>query len=398
MAPAFKSPLTPIFLIVAVEILGYTIMIPLLPFYAEEFGASAFMVGLLFSSYSVCMLFSGPILGRVSDSVGRRPTLILSQIGTMISFIILGFAGSLWVLFLGRIIDGFTAGNLTVAQAYISDVTKPEERTKAFGLIGMAFGLGFVVGPVLSGFLSQFGYHVPFFFAAGLSLTAILCSLLLLPKVESKRVVAKEKPDRMEQFTRYFTRPIPRRRLIEYFMFLFSFSILISGFALFLGRRMGYDAEGTGYIFAFSGVIGLIIQGVFLGKLVAKVGERRLAIYGFITMAISYAFLGAAYELPLLLLLVLIGAFGSSVIRPSLTTLLTGSVGRHEQGAVLGVGQSLASIAQILGPLLATWLIELDQLALYGIAAASASIIGLALSLTKEPAAEPDTTETLAME
>src|SRR5713226_1770672 len=168
-----QSPLVPIFLIVCVDVLGLTLMLPLLPFYAEHLGASPTAVGLLVSTYAVCQLVAGPMLGRMSDRVGRRPLLLVSQIGTLIGFLILAFANSLWLVFLSRVIDGLTAGNLSLAQAYISDVTKPEERAKSFALIGIAFGLGFLVGPGISGFLSTFNPKYPIFAAAGLSLTSI---------------------------------------------------------------------------------------------------------------------------------------------------------------------------------------------------------------------------------
>src|SRR5215469_175735 len=147
-----SSPLLPIFLIVAVDVLGLTIMIPLLPFYAEKLGASALEVGLLISAYAVCQLFAGPMLGKLSDRTGRKPLLLVSQAGTFIGFIITAFAPNLSVLVLARCIDGATAGNLSLAQAYISDISKPEERSKSFGVIGVAFGLGFLIGPAISGF------------------------------------------------------------------------------------------------------------------------------------------------------------------------------------------------------------------------------------------------------
>src|SRR5579863_767338 len=178
---AGRSPLLPIFLIVLVDVLGLTIILPLLPFYAEHFGASATVVGLLISSYACCQLIAGPILGRMSDHMGSRPLLLVSQLGTFIGFLILAYANALWLVFLSRIIDGATAGNLSLAQAYISDVTKPEERAKSFALIGIAFGMGFLLGPGLSGFLAQYSYQYPIFAAAALSATSILSTYFLLP-------------------------------------------------------------------------------------------------------------------------------------------------------------------------------------------------------------------------
>src|ERR1051326_8728873 len=179
-----SSPLFSIFLIVLVDVMGLTIILPLLPFYAESLGATPAVVGLIVSTYAICQLVAGPPLGRLSDRVGRRPVLLVSQMGTFVGFLILASARVLWMVFLARIIDGLTAGNLTVAQAYISDVTTPEQRTKSFGIIGIAFGLGFLVGPGVSGFLAQYGATYPIFAAAALSFTSIMCTYFLLPPAQ----------------------------------------------------------------------------------------------------------------------------------------------------------------------------------------------------------------------
>ncbi|WP_437964895.1 MFS transporter [Sorangium sp. So ce260] len=395
-----RSPLLPIFLTVFVDVLGLTLVLPLLPFYAEHFGASELVVGVLAASYAVCQLVSGPILGRISDRVGRKPTLLASQTGTFIGFLVLGSASSLGMLFVGRIIDGLTAGNLTIAQAYISDVTRPEERTRAFGLIGIAFGSGFLLGPAVTGELaSRFGYGAPAYGAAALSLTSILLTATLLP---AKPIVPAASPEaaaaeparaasvgRGDAFRRFFDRPLPRRRLLEFFAFTLSFSTLIGGLALFLERRFAFGIKETGYLYAFSGLIGGSIQGGAIGRLAKRFGEERLALIGFASMVIGYGLLGVASALPTLLLLVGIGAFGSAVVRPAVTTLLTKSVGRDEQGAALGVSQSLASISQIVGPIGAGWLIEHRALAAYGLMAASFAALGVVLGLQKIPVGEP---------
>ena len=159
------------------DVLGLTLMIPLLPFYAERLGATPTVAGMLIGVYAMCQLISGPLLGRLSDHMGRKPLLIVSQIGTFIGFIITANANVLWLVFIGRIIDGATAGNLSLAQAYISDVTKPEERAKSFGIIGIAFGLGFLIGPAVSGFLAGYDYRYPMYAAAALSFTSIMATI-----------------------------------------------------------------------------------------------------------------------------------------------------------------------------------------------------------------------------
>src|SRR6266581_9449424 len=179
-----SSPLFSIFLIVLVDVMGLTIILPLLPFYAESLGATPAIVGLIVATYAFCQLIAGPPLGHLSDRVGRRPVLLVSQMGTFAGFLILASAHVLWMVFLARIIDGLTAGNLTVAQAYISDVTEPENRAKSFGIIGIAFGIGFLIGPAISGFLAQYDYRYPIFAAAVLSATSIVTTWILLPSVK----------------------------------------------------------------------------------------------------------------------------------------------------------------------------------------------------------------------
>lgn len=375
-----QSPLLPIFLIVLVDVFGLTLIIPLLPAYAKSFGATDIEVGFIYAAFAICQFVAGPIIGRISDRVGRRPVLIVSQLGTFVGFLILGAANTLGLIFLSRIIDGLTAGNLSIAQAYISDVTKPSERTKAFGLIGIAFGEGFLLGPAVSGFLSKYGYHVPAFLAAGMSLTSVICTATLLPKVEPLHAHALDdeaRPSRWEQFSSFFSRPEPRARLLEFFLFIFSFSMIVGGgFALFMYHRFGWGPEEVGYIYAFSGLVGGLVQGGALGRLVKRLGEERLSTLGFITMGIGYGLLGLVHHVWFLLVTVVLAGFGSAVTRPALTTLLTKSVGPREQGAVLGVSQSVASVAQILGPIVAGWLIQHELFTPYGVAAGALSLAG----------------------
>lgn len=375
-----NSPLIPIFLTVSADIFGLTMMIPLLPFYAQKLHASEFQVGLLFSSFAICQLVSGPILGRLSDIIGRKPTLLISQVGTMTGFIIFGFANSLWVLFLARVIDGLTAGNLSIAQAYISDVTKPENRTRAFAIIGISFGMGFLIGPAISGYLGHnFGYHVPAFGAAGLSLTSVLFTTFLLPNIRPSTT----RQGFFTQFGKYFKRARTRLHLFNFFGFTLAFAILISGMALFLAHRFGYQADQVGYVYAFSGVVGLIVQGGLIGRLAGRLGERRLAIIGFLAMGIGGGLLGVVFQLPWLLVVTAIGGFGSAVTRPALTTLITRSVGPDEQGAALGVSQSMASAAQIIGPLISGALIQEHLYWAYGLAVALVALTA-AFSLLRQ--------------
>jgi len=377
-----KSPLLPIFLIVVVDVLGLTIILPLLPFYAESMGATPRVVGLLVSAYAICQLIAGPPLGHLSDRIGRRPVLLVSQMGTCAGFLILAYAQSLWLVFLARIIDGLTAGNLTVAQAYIADVSEAENRTKAFGLIGIAFGLGFLVGPGISGFLAQYGHTYPIFAAAGLSFISILCTYFLLPSVVPHPHPELEQGlSRWESLRESFKDKHLGPMLWQFFAFTFAFSTFFSGFALFAERRFlhngaPFGTKEVGYVFAFSGLIGVLIQGGGIGRLVKTFGESRLVQIGFATMAAGFVLLAGVHAIPYLLVAIALLTFGSAILRPSLTTLITTHTPRHRQGMVIGLMQSLMSIAQIVAPVIAGVLIQTQFLSTWAVAGSLFCAIG----------------------
>jgi DHA1 family tetracycline resistance protein-like MFS transporter len=381
-----KSPLVPIFLIVSVDVLGLTIILPLLPFYAEHFGASPTVVGLLVSTYAFCQLIAGPMLGRLSDRTGRRPLLLVSQMGTFIGFLILAFANSLWLVFLSRIIDGLTAGNLSLAQAYISDVTQPEERAKSFGLIGIAFGMGFLIGPGISGYLSQFGYQYPILVAAGLSLTSILATYFLLPT--TKPVASDDAVPRKftlldwGNYVRYFRQPGLAPLLWQFFAFTFTFSMFMSGFALFAERRFTWQGRPfgpreVGFVLAYLGFLGVILQGGLIGRLVKAFGEQKLLRAGFFLGMVGLAALGFTYTIPMLLVFSAISSSGTGVVRPVATSLITQKASRSEQGVVLGLTQSLNSVSAIIAPAISGLLIDHSLLTAWALAAAA--ICGIAL-------------------
>lgn len=382
-----SSPLFPIFLIVLVDVLGLTIILPLLPFYAEHFGATPVQVGLLVATFAFCQLIAGPILGRMSDHSGRRPLLLVSQVGTLIGFFILAFAQSLWMVFLSRVIDGLTAGNLSLAQAYISDVTKPEERAQSYAVIGIAFGVGFLVGPGVSGFLSQFGYQYPVFAAAALSATSILATYLLLPDVRPHEDDPSAPAGRRlaifdwQGYVQYFRQPGLAPLLWQFLSFVFSFATFTSGFALFAERRFTYNGKPfgpkeVGYVFAFVGFLGIILQGALIRPLVKRFGERKLVWAGFIAQTLGYVVLAFAYTVPQLLLSALISAAGGT-IRPALTSLISRQANRREQGVVVGLTQSLTSISGIVAPPIAGFFIDHRLLSVWALWAALVSLAGL---------------------
>lgn len=383
-----KSPLFPIFLIVSVDVLGLTIILPLLPFYAEKYGASPTVVGLLVSTYALCQLIAGPILGRMSDHAGRRPLLLISQLGTFIGFLILAYANALWIVFLSRIIDGLTAGNLSLAQAYISDVTEPKDRAKSFAIIGIAFGMGFLIGPGISGYLSQFGLQYPIFAAAGLSATSILATYFLLPS--TKPAASDSATPRKftvldwANYLRYFRQPGLASLLWQFLAFTMVFAMYITGFPLFAERRFEWQGhpfgpKEVGYVYAYLGLLGVILQGGLLGRLVKIFGETALVRAGFLFAMLGLGALGFTHGIPMLLLVSAVASSGTGMVRPALTSLITQKAARSEQGVVLGLTQSLNSIAAIVAPAIAGLLIDHSLLATWAMLAAVIS--GLAIFL-----------------
>lgn len=394
-----RSPLLPIFLIVLVDVLGFTIVIPLLSLYAERFGASPLTATLIVSCYAVSSLISTPIIGKLSDTYGRKPLLMISQAGTCIGFIVLGTSTALWMVFLGRILDGITAGNLSLAQAYISDHTTPENRAKSFGVIGIAFGIGFMFGPALGGWLGQYGMHVPFIAAASLSACSILATYTMLPK-EPRPTAAPAKLDAgpvgpggkrpsafdVAAYAEYLKRPQLRALYLQFFLYTFAFSIFISGFALFAERRFifghpprPWTAREVGLLFAFAGFAGIVWQGGIIGRLVKKYGEYKLSIYGFIALVFAYAMitLVPSAEWSWMIGITVMNSFGNGVLRPVITSRITQAVGRHEQGVAIGISGSLSSFAMMIAPPTGGFLLEHHWLDAWPLVAAGVAGLGL---------------------
>jgi DHA1 family tetracycline resistance protein-like MFS transporter len=355
--------LIPLFIVVFVDILGFSLILPLLPFYASSFNASAETIGFLVASYSVFQFIGSPILGDLSDRYGRRPLLIYSQIGSFAGFVLMGAASHLpnpllW-LFVSRIIDGVSGGNLTIAQAYIGDVTKPQERARAFGLvIGVAFGLGFLVGPAFGGFLSQYGFDVPAYAAAGMSLTSILATIFLLPEPERTR--DPERKSGLAAYTRvldYLEFPGLRRLFVVFQFFALPFALYISMFALYADRQLHFDAKQTGYFLAFVGLLGILWQGALVGPIVRGIGERRTLLVGLISSAIG-TFITVWVDVWWKLgLVAFFFSLGNSITRPSLTSLITEAAPPQRRGGVMGATTAIESLSRIVAPILGGWII-----------------------------------------
>lgn len=356
----FTTPLVIIFVTVFIDLIGFGMVIPILPYYAntEPFNATPFEIGILVGVYSLMQFFFSPILGRLSDKYGRRPILFISILGSAIGYFVIGFAETLFLVFLGRIIGGITGGNISTAQAYIADITTKENRAKGMGLFGAAFGIGFILGPAIAGVLSKYGVHVPFYFAAALSLANAIALYFILP--ESLKAKAADQLS------------IRKNRLIEiieslgenefgvinlvYFLLVTSFSIMTYAFVLYTAFRFGYDPEHNGYLFAYIGVIAIITQGFLFSRLVKKFGESPLIVVGCLLMVVSL------FAVPIvgpqsggvaaLLFGMAVLSVGNSLASPALNSLASKSANESDQGRTMGILQSGASLARVVGPLI----------------------------------------------
>ncbi|MEN3368039.1 MAG: transporter, family, tetracycline resistance protein [Verrucomicrobiota bacterium] len=359
--PRQRSPLFVLFLTVFVDLIGFGIIIPVLPLYAENFHASPIAIGWLTGIYSGMQIIFTPILGKLSDRFGRRPVLLVSIAGTAVGFALMGMAHSLTLLFVARILAGITGGNISIPQAYIADVTAPEKRSHAMGMIGAAFGLGFTFGPLIGGLMSRISYSAPFFFAAGLAVANALLIYFLLPESLSREHRAKphEQASLAEVF-RHGRGSMFATVVATYFFLIAGFAIMTTLFALFTEKRFGYDAHANGYLFGFIGIIAVIVQGVLIGRLIKIFGEVALTRTGMVLTTVSLALLPFCNNLTTLLLVSAGLAAGSGFASPPLSGLASQMIERTWQGRALGVMQSAGSTGRLMGPLLGGWLLMFD--------------------------------------
>ncbi|MCG2587128.1 MFS transporter [Rhodohalobacter sulfatireducens] len=381
-----KSALATVFLVVVIDLLGFGIVLPLLPFYAQEFSASAVTIGLLYSVYSFMQLIFSPIWGSWSDRVGRRPIMLMSTFGAVIAYIIFGFAGSLSILFLSRIVAGTMGGNISTAQAYIADITDSENRARGMGLIGAAFGIGFVIGPATATglihpafheFIASFGFPdfaawmeanrfaLPGFFAAFLSFCSFLMVLFKLPETVDKSA-PKEKEDtyrRPSVFSPRFWQLLKEQKgssargfliplIIGFFLLSFGESSLYSAFPLFAESQLNMSAEDVGIQFFYIGIIAVIVQGFLIKPLTNIFAEEKIFLVGNILMVIGLGLIPLAHNMLTLALFLCLMALGKSLNTPTITSLISQEASENNYGAVMGASQGLSGLGRMIGP---TW-------------------------------------------
>ena len=351
-----------IILVVFIDLLGFSLILPLLPYYAKTFNASQTTTGILIASYALMQLIGAPILGRLSDRFGRRPILLLSVFGTFLGFLLLGFANALWILFASRIIDGLTGGNLSVAQAYISDVTDAKDRSKGLGMIGAAFGLGFIIGPVTGGLLSQWGYAVPAFAAATISFLNLILIYAWLPEslTEEKRSQMTEKRPAvtLNALLVAFQRPFTGSILITRFFFGLAFAIFQTIFSLYALAKFNLTARDTGFVLTYVGVLSVIVQGFLVGRLTSRYREDLLIMVSVVLMGFSLLGWALAPSLLWVYIIMTPTALSGGLLNTLLSSTLTKAVAPQEIGGILGLSAAVESSTRIIAPILGGVLLQ----------------------------------------
>ena len=350
-----------VFTTVLLDLVGFGMVLPLIPFYATELGASPLVVGAIMASYSLMQLVFAPVWGTLSDRWGRRPLLILGLFGSSLSYLVFGLATTVGILLISRVLGGIMGATVPVAQAMIADATTPARRARGMGLIGAAFGLGFVFGPAIGGLLSRWGYPTAGFVAAGLTGANAVLALLLLPEslpVERRRQAAVNFAglrERTMAARRLLARTELRQPILVLFLMTWGFAGFTTTFPLYLDDPLGLSADVAGGMFAYVGLIAAVLQGRLIGPLVERYGEKRVAVAGGGLLSAGMAAIAGFPSLPPLFVALALAGVGWGCVVPSLQSLISRRATAAEQGEVLGVNQSSASAARVIGPVAAGW-------------------------------------------
>lgn len=344
-----------IILVVFIDLLGYSLILPLLPYYAQTFNANQAVTGLLLASYSIMQLIGAPILGRLSDRFGRRPILLLSLLGTFVGFLMMGFAATLWVLFASRMLDGLTGGNFSVTQAYISDVTDEKDRSKALGMTGAAFGLGFIIGPVAGGLLGQWNPALPAFVAAAISLINLVLVYAWLPEsltAEKRAHMAEKQPAVTLNALRIaLQRPFVGSLFITGFFFGLAFVVLQSIFALHALVKFNMTSFQTGLVLTYVGILSVIMQGFLVGRLTSRFREDALILVSAVMLGVGLLGWGLATNVFWIYVSITPIALFGGLLGTLLSSTLTKSVAPHEIGGILGLFASVDGSTRIIAPI-----------------------------------------------
>jgi DHA1 family tetracycline resistance protein-like MFS transporter len=347
-----------LFFIVFIDLVGFGVVIPLLPYYALSFHATPFAVTMMLACYSLAQFFSSPLLGRLSDRIGRKPVILASLVCSIAAYIWLGFATQLWMLYGARLLAGAGAGNISAAQAYVADVTPPSQRAKGMGMIGAAFGLGFTLGPAMGGLLAGGDPNSPHlawpaFLAAGFSALAFVLAAILLKESLTHESRSNALEGRLAAAKKVFTLPSLRLLILLFFTITAAFSGMETTFALWAHEGFGWGPIQVGGIFFYVGVLLVAVQGGLIGKLSKRFGEANLVFAGSILIALGLFGLPFATVLWGVLAATTLLTCGLALLNPSINSLISQEAGAHERGGVLGVAQSAASLARIVGPAVA---------------------------------------------
>ena len=350
-----RSALAILFVIVFVDLLGFGMVIPVMPLYAKQLGAPEAWTGLLSTGYSAMQFLFAPLWGRLSDRLGRRPVLLVSIFMTSAAFLLYGLAGSFPVLLASRLFAGAATANIAIARAFVADVTAAEDRAKGMGIIGAAFGLGFVLGPAIGSALSHVSLAWPGLAAAALALANGVAAFFVLPEPEERQARDAAVRSRFHAFFREMGRPGIRRVILIYFLAVLAFSAMEATYAFLVKERYELSDRSVGLLFAYIGVIVVVVQGGLIGRLTRRFGEKALLVAGLALQAVALGALPFAAGVGGLLAATAPLALGSGLSQPSLSSLLSRFARADEQGGTLGIGESAAAFGRIIGPEAGTW-------------------------------------------